>query len=312
MEEKNPFISVVSPVYGCSTSLVELYMRLTESLKKISETYEIILVNDASPDGAWEVIVKLCEKDSRVKGLNLSRNFGQHHAITAGLEFAKGEWIVVMDCDLQDRPEEILNLYNKAIEGYDMVLGRREIRKDSVVKRFFSGIFYWVFSYLTLTKQDKSVANFGIYSRPVIKSLLSMNDKYRAFALMIQWVGFVKTYIPVKHENRTNGKSSYNFRKSINLALNAMIAFSDRPLKITIKVGFVTVVLSSLFILYKIINSLLFGYEIIGWASLIASIFFSTGIIITVLGVLGLYIGRIFEEVKNRPIYLIRNKINIE
>ncbi|MDD2345528.1 MAG: glycosyltransferase family 2 protein, partial [Bacteroidales bacterium] len=119
--DKRPLISVVSPVYGCSTNLIELYLRLKESISKITEDFEIILVNDASPDDAWNTIVALCEKDERVKGLNLSRNFGQHYAITAGLELSYGEWIVVMDCDLQDRPEEIPNLYNKAMEGYDMV-----------------------------------------------------------------------------------------------------------------------------------------------------------------------------------------------
>ncbi|HRS18823.1 MAG TPA: glycosyltransferase family 2 protein [Bacteroidales bacterium] len=153
MQITQSHISVVTPVYGCKTCLVELYLRLKTTLEQITQDFEIIMVNDASPDGAWETIVELAARDQRVKGINLSRNFGQHYAITAGLDHAQGEWVVVMDCDLQDQPEEIVKLYAKAQEGWDIVFARRTQRQDSFTKRLFSKIFHRVFSYLSGIKQ---------------------------------------------------------------------------------------------------------------------------------------------------------------
>ena len=145
----NPHISIVSPVYGCQTCLYEFYYRLKETLGKITDNFDIILVNDYSPDGAWATIVELANKDNRVKGINLSRNFGQHYAITAGLDNCNGDWVVVMDCDLQDQPEEIIKLYEKKKEGYDFVQGCRIKRKDNVIKKALSKAFYMVMQYLT-------------------------------------------------------------------------------------------------------------------------------------------------------------------
>jgi len=162
-------ISVISPIYGCKECLFELYDRLVKTLSQITENFEIILVNDACPQSSWERIAMLCAKDPRVKGINLSRNFGQHYAITAGLDHATGDWVVVMDCDLQDRPEEIIKLYTKALEGYDIVFGRRAERKDSFIKRFGSMAFNRVLEYFTETKHDNSIANFGIYAHKVVR-----------------------------------------------------------------------------------------------------------------------------------------------
>jgi glycosyltransferase involved in cell wall biosynthesis len=308
---KNPLISVVSPVYGCSTNLIELYVRLKESISTITEDFEIILVNDASPDDAWNTIVALCEKDERVKGLNLSRNFGQHYAITAGLEYAKGEWVVVMDCDLQDRPEEIPNLYNKAMEGYDSVFAQRFQRKDKFFKRFFSKMFYALFGYLTETKQDPSVANFGIYSRNVIDSILQMRDQIRFFPTMVQWVGYNKFYFPVKHDERGSGISGYSLKKLINLAINNIIAFSDKPLRLTAKIGFVIASLSFIVGFVYLIMYFFGKIEVLGFASLIISLWFLSGVIMMILGMLGLYIGKVFEKVKERPVFIVKKKINL-
>ena len=178
-------ISVVSPEYKGEKMVSELVRRIKESVGTITDDFEIILVNDASPDNTWAEIEKECAADSRVKGLDLSRNFGQHYAITAGLHYAKGEWVVVMDCDLQDRPEEIPNLYKKAMEGWDIVFAQRKLRNDGFLKRTSSRMFYSVFSYLTETKQDSSVANFGIYSHKVIESVLAMKDQLRYFPTMV-------------------------------------------------------------------------------------------------------------------------------
>ncbi|MGA2405356.1 MAG: glycosyltransferase family 2 protein [Bacteroidales bacterium] len=308
----HPFISVISPVYGCKSCLYELCFRLKETLEKITQDFEIILVNDVSPDGAWETIIELAQKDSRVKGINLSRNFGQHYAITAGLDNCNGEWVVVMDCDLQDQPEEILKLYNKALEGYDIVFGRRFARKDHFFKKFFSKLFYFFFSYLTDTKQDYTVANFGIFHKKVIQAILNMGDYYRVFPILIQWVGFKKTYIDVEHGYRNEGKSGYSYRQLIRLAFDMIVSFSEKPLRLGLKFGILISFVSFLMGLYYLIQYLTGKVLVPGYTSLIITIMFSTGIIISFLGLVGVYIGKVSIQVKNRPKYIVKQKINIE
>ncbi len=241
----------------------------------------------------------------------MSRNFGQHYAITAGLEHAQGDWVIVMDCDLQDLPEEILKLYNKALEGYDIVFAQRENRQDSFFKKMSSKIFYSALSYLTDTKQDSSIANFGIYKKEVINAILSMNDYHKYFPTMAQWVGFSKTAIPVKHNRRENDRSSYNLKSLLTLAFNNIITFSNKPLKLVLGFGFAVVIISiimAIFFFFKYING---EIKIIGYTSLIISIWFLSGIIIMILGVLGIYIGKIFDKIKDRPVYIIKEKINL-
>lgn len=305
-------ISIVVPVYGCRTALVELYLRLKTTLTQITDDFEIILINDASPDGAWETIQELAAKDSRILGVDFSRNFGQHYAITAGLEHAKGEWIVVMDCDLQDRPEEILALYNKAQEGFDAVLARRAVRNDTFVKKTFSQLFYKLFGYLTDTKYDNTVANFGIYNHKVIKAVLSMNDKIRVFPVMLQWVGFNKCSIDVVHDSRVMGKSSYNFTKLFNLAFNIIISFSNKPLLLTVRLGIFISLISlgvGIFYTYKHLTGQIL---VSGFAGLIVSIWFLSGMIIFSIGILGIYLGKLFDTSKDRPNYIIKSIIKHE
>ena len=207
-----PYFSVVTPVYGCKTSLYELYIRLKNPLEIINPDFEIIMVNDGNLDGSWETIVELTKKDNRVKGLNLSRNFGQHNAITAGLAHCTGEWVIVIDCDLQDQPEEIRRLLEKAEEGFDIVLAQRINRRDSLLKKILSKIFYKILSYLTESKQDYRVANYGIYSKKVIKAILDMKDYIRYFPTMVRWVGFRQVTIEVEHSDRVSGKTSYSVK----------------------------------------------------------------------------------------------------
>ena len=204
-------ISVVSPVYFGENLVEELVTRLDNSLTQICDDYEIILVEDGSPDDSWKSIEKACSVNSKVKGIKLSRNFGQHYAISCGLEHANGDWIVVMDCDLQDRPEEIRNLLEKALEGYDIVFAQRIERQDTFLKRMSSLAFYKVFSYLTDTQQDPSIANFGIYNKKVINAVLSMKDTIRYFPTLVQWVGFNSSKIEVEHNSRFDGHSSYSW-----------------------------------------------------------------------------------------------------
>lgn len=303
-------ISVVSPVYMGEKIIQDLVARLNEVLQKICEDYEIILVEDGSPDKSWKTIEEICKIDPKVKGIKLSRNFGQHYAITCGLEEAKGDWVVVMDCDLQDQPEEIPNLFNKAAEGYDIVFAQREHRQDSFVKKTTSRFFYKLFSYLTETKHDATIANFGIYNKKVIQAILSMNDYIRYFPTMVQWVGFNSMKLKVKHFSRFEGKSSYTFSKLLKLAFNNIVSFSDKPLKILVKFGFFASSISFLIGLFYLYQYFTGQISVLGFSSIIITIAFLSGIIILTLGLVGIYVGKTFEQSKQRPKYIIHQKLN--
>ncbi len=306
-----PFFSIISPVYESENLIDTLVERIGEQMSILGENYEIILVEDGSSDNSWEKIEANAQKDARIKGIKLSRNFGQHYAITAGLQAAKGQWIVVMDCDLQDNPAEIPQLYQKAQEGYEVVLARRKRRQDDFLKRVFSWIFYKVLSYLTGQKQDASVANFGIYHRAVIEAICQMPENLRYFPTMVAWVGFRQSKIDVSHQARQVGESSYNFSKRLNLAVNIMLAYSDKPIRLTIKLGFSIALLAFIFAIITLIRYFTGEIKVLGYTSLIISISFFSGLIMMTLGVVGLYVGKTFESVKRRPLYIVEKKINM-
>ncbi len=274
------------------------------------DNYEIVLVEDRGPDNSWAMIQQIAATNPKVKGIQLSRNFGQHAAITAGLDHSNGEYVVVMDCDLQDVPEEIPKLYQKILEGYDYVLASRDNRQDNFVKKLFSQLFHRTLSYLTATTHDPLVANFGIYRRKVVNAVVSMRESIRYFPTQRTWVGFKKTTVSVHHSSRFEGTTSYNFTKLINLALDIILAYSDKPLRIMVKFGLGLSFFSILVALGYFIYALVKGFEVLGFASLIISIWLFSGLIIFFLGILGLYLGKIFENVKNRPIYIVDNQIN--
>jgi polyisoprenyl-phosphate glycosyltransferase len=304
-------ISVVSPIYGCKECLFELYDRLVKTLSQITENFEIILVNDACPQASWERIAMLCAKDPRVKGINLSRNFGQHYAITAGLDHATGDWVVVMDCDLQDRPEEIIKLYNKALDGYDIVFGRRAQRQDSFIKRFGSMAFNRVLEYFTETKHDNSIANFGIYAHKVVETINRYREHSRDFLLFAQMVGFKKVEIDIEHAPRAHGESSYNFSKLFRLAIDSIISHSNKPLRLSIQLGFFIALASLGYASWLVIRYFFYHTPAEGWTSLMVSMFFMFGLLFAIIGITGLYIGKIFDEVKRRPLYVIQETINL-
>lgn len=305
-----PHISIISPVYNAENIIEILVNRITENVEKITNDFEIILVEDDGPDNSWEVIEASAKKNEKIVGIKLSRNFGQHYAITAGLDSAKGEWIIVMDCDLQDKPEEIISLYNKAQEGYDIVLARRHNRNDNFIKKTFSKLFYGVLGYLTGSNQDSSIANFGIYHRNVIEAVISMKESIRYFPTMIKWVGFKSTKLDVQHDSRLEGETSYNFKKLTNLALDIILAYSDKPIRLLIKFGIIVTSASFLIALYYAFRWISGEITIMGYTSLIISIWLLSGIIISTLGIIGLYVGKTFEGVKKRPIYIIKKIIN--
>ena len=303
-------ISIVIPVYQAEKILEELIARIKKAMEFARGNYHVVLVDDGSADASWRVIGNICSIEKNIKAIKLSRNFGQHHAITAGLDHCTGEWVVVMDCDLQDKPEEIERLYQKVQEGYEIVFARRIHRKDSFFKKLLSRIFYKIFSYLTGIKYDGKVGNFGIYSAKVIDTLKKMKEPLRAFSPMVRWVGFNKAFIDVEHGERYKGKSSYNYSKIITLASDIILSYSDKPLRLIVRTGFLISFISFLVGLYYLIQYLSGRILVSGYTSIIISIWFLGGLIILNLGVLGLYISKIFTGIKDRPLYIIDKTIN--
>lgn len=302
----DPTLSIVVPVYGCRECLIELCRRIDAAVAhQVTQNYEVVLVNDASPDLAWSVIEQLATADPRIRGINLSRNFGQHCAITAGLDQSRGDWVVVMDCDLQDQPEEIPKLYEAAQSGYDVVVGIRTHRRDSLFKRVSSRLFYRIFDYFTGTKVKNSIANFGIYSRKAVQGICSLREQHRSFGLFAIWVGFRRLEISVAHAQREVGETSYTLQKLVRLAMDSILAHSNTLLWVSVKLGLLISAASLFMGLWLIIRYLTWGIPLAGWTSLMVTIFFSTGLIIGCIGIMGLYIGKIFDEVKGRPLYII-------
>ena len=303
-------LSIVSPVYHGEKMVEQLVERISKSVSTITPDYEIILVNDASPDNSWLKIKELCAKEPRVKGVNLSRNFGQHYAISAGLSVCSGEWIVVMDCDLQDRPEEIPHLYNKAQEGFDIVYARRVVRHDGFFKRISSKIFHSVFDWLSGIKTDSSISNFGIFNQKVINEYNKMGEVARSFDSLIKYLGFNIGTVDVKHDSRGEGKSSYTFKKLLSLSFDVMISNTNKPLKMAIGFGFFMAFISFCLAVYNIVAKYVGNIGVEGYTTTVFSRWFVGGILLMMLGILGLYVGKIFDQVKQRPIFVIRDKIN--
>ena len=303
-------ISVVIPVYGCRAAIPELHRRLCESLEKISKAFEIILVDDYCPQNSWEEIQKVCEKDKRVIGIHMARNFGQIRAITAGLDKSRGDWVVVMDCDLQDRPETIPELYQKAQEGYDVVFARREGRKDSAITKFLSKCFYKVYDYFTDGTFVSSICNFSISKRKVIDYYCRMREQNRAYTMFIRWLGFKQTAIDMPADERFEGKSSYNLKRKLKMAFEIITSQSNKPLLFSVKLGFVSAFLALIYIIYLVFREIILGDVLVGWTSIVASIYLMGGIILCAIGVVGIYVGNIFNEAKNRPLYVIDECLN--
>jgi glycosyltransferase involved in cell wall biosynthesis len=303
--ESSPYISVVVPVYKAEGCLDELYERLKNSLEIISTEFEIILVEDCGGDKSWNVIERLAQTDSRVRGLQFSRNFGQHYGITAGLDYCRGKWVVIMDCDLQDQPEEIPRLHAKALEGYDVVLARRGQRKDKLTKRFTSWCYYKIFSYLADIAYDGEVGNFRIMSHKVVENFRTMRERLRFLGGLVQWMGFPTASIEVEHAERYEGKSTYTFSKLWRLATDTIIAHSDKPLRLAVRFGFMMAFISFIYGTCILARAFFYGSAIMGWSSLIVSLYFIGGIIIAILGILGIYIGKTFDETKKRPLYIV-------
>lgn len=305
-------LSVVSPVYRGEKMLSELVERIHKAISPLTDEYEIVLVNDSSPDNSWERISEICAVDKKVKGINLSRNFGQPYAITAGLTYAKGNYIAVIDCDLQNKPEDLPAMYQKALEGYDVVSARRVVREDTFMKRMSSAIFHRVYDFLSGFETDKAVAEFGIYSRKIVDVYCSIPEYSRSFVELIHTLGFKKTTVDVLHDHRLEGKSSYNLYRLLKLSYNSIISNSNRPLHLAVALGLMMSILSFLMAIYNIFAKFLGLNEVAGYTSTIFSIWFVGGLLLLMMGVLGLYIGKIFDQVKGRPVFIVSDTLNIE
>jgi glycosyltransferase involved in cell wall biosynthesis len=301
-----PLISVVSPIYKASGCIDELCARLTKVLSELTDDYEIILVEDGSPDESWHKMQAIAAKNPKVHSLKLSRNFGQHYAITAGLDVADGDWIVVMDCDLQDPPEQIKQLYDIAVKGnHPIVVASFVERSESLRKRFVSGCFWRLLSWLAGINFDPKIGNFRIISRQVALDFRAYREQLRFFGGILSLTGYPIVELPMKREERFEGKSSYNLKRLMKISVDIIMAYSYKPLRISMAFGLLTAFLS--FLVGLVIFSLaLLGYlKVPGWASVMISVYLIGGVIIFNLGLLGYYLGRTFDEVKKRPLYVL-------
>lgn len=298
-----PDVSIVVPVYGCAGCLEDLVDRCL--LACAGRVVELLLVDDASPDGAWARITELAARHAAVRGVKLSRNFGQHAAIRAGLAHARGARVVVMDCDLQDRPEEIPALLQRLDDCVDVVQAQRTGRRDGWRKRLASRLFYALLSWLGGAPFDHRIANFGAYSRRVVDLVLAMPESDSCFPLMVRWTGLPATTVEVTHAARAEGDSSYTLRRSLRLALAIVLSHSDKALRMVVALGLgvsgvaLAVVLAAVVLFFS-------GYTgVAGYTSIIASIWLLGGILLSSLGVVGLYVGQVFRDVKARPAYVV-------
>jgi dolichol-phosphate mannosyltransferase len=298
-------INIVLPLYREESLVEELYNRVTKALKKISTNYKIILVDDGSDDLTWQKISEIAKKDKKVKGLRLSRTFGHHYALTAGLHETDADWIVVMDGDLQDRPEVIPELWNKAQEGYEVVFVSRTRRPEGMAYRLAQKLFYAGLRQLSGIKFDSTQANFSIISRKVADAYRTFGENARFYNPTITWLGFSRASISAEHGTRHSGKTSYTIKKRFELAGDIIFSYSDRPLKFSIYLGLLMAAVAFSYLFWVLIGAVTWGFAVQGWSSVMAGIFLTGGMILVVLGITGIYVGRIFREVKNRPIYVV-------
>jgi dolichol-phosphate mannosyltransferase len=296
-------LSVVVPVYGCADCLVALHDRLSRSVAEVTERYELVFIDDRSIDGGWEVLCALARRDPRVRAFRLSRNFGQDAAITAGLAQARGEWAVVMDCDLQEAPEDIPRLWAAAGEGYDVVRTTRRGWRHSAFRRWTSRAY----RKLTLeTDVRPDYSNLSLLSRRVIDAFLRLRDRDREYMIALDWLGFDSTSIEIEHRERYAGESGYSLRRLVRVALDGMFFRSTVLLRVVVLVGFLVALAGTALAVYEVIEYFAQpNQRVPGFASLAVLTLFLAGFIIVSIGVVGLYVGRIFEQVKDRPLYLI-------
>ncbi len=303
-------LSVVVAVYGCGGCLQRLHQRLTQSVSRITADYELVFVDDRSVDDGWDVLQRLARSDAHVRAFRLSRNFGQHAAITAGLAQARGSWAVVMDCDLQEAPEDIARMWAAASEGYDVIRTIRRGRRHPPLKRMASRL------YRRLTWETNASHDYGtlsLISRQVIDAFLRLRDRDREYMTALDWLGFAATAVEIDHAERHAGRSGYTLRRLTRVAFDGMFFRSTVLLRLVVFVGFVVALLGLGLAAYEIVDYLAEPSSAVpGYASLVVLLLVLAGFIIVSVGVVGLYVGRIFEQVKDRPLFLIDARVEGE
>lgn len=303
-----PLISVVSPVFNESGCIQAFYAEVSAALAAITPSWEIVLVDDGSSDDSWRQIRQLSQRDGRVRGVRFSRNFGHHVALAAGLDHCDGDWVVTIDSDLQDPPDAIPLLLETALGGFDVVVGLREGRQHGWIKRNLARAFYAVYSHLTDTPFEPRAGVFRIMSRRVVENLRQMRETSRFFAGMVNWVGFAQGAVPVQHRKRYSGETKYPLRKQILLAINGILGFSEKPLKFVATTGLAMSLLSMAYGLFIVARALAGKIVVLGYSSLAAAIFFTGGLTVFTVGLVGLYVGRIFRQVQGRPLYVVAER----
>ena len=305
-------ISVVIPVYGDKVLVSALYNALILTFDKMDVDFEILMVNDNCPYGSGEEILKLALEDKRLKFIDFSKNYGQHNAIKAGIDHCSGDYLVVMDCDLQDNPEDIIRFYSEAKKGYDIVFGDRAERNDSTVKRFLSKAFNVLTRILMENSTNRSFGNFSIINKKIINELKKIHSAQFEYVSTTFSLGFNTSFIEITKEERQVGKSSYNIIKGIKLALITIGLNSTKPLSFAIACSVIMFLFSFAFLVKLVIAYSAYSEPLLGWTSLMVSIFFIAGFLFAYLAILGLYIAQIVNNVKGRPLYCIKNKVNLD
>jgi dolichol-phosphate mannosyltransferase len=286
-----------------------MHERLTKTLSEITDSYEMIFVNDCSKDQTLLRIKELAERDSHVKYLSFSRNFGHQIAVSAGLDFCTGEAVVIIDGDLQDPPELISQMYERYKEGYKVVYAKRKTREgETWFKKATAKIFYRLLASMTSIDIPVDVGDFRLIDRVIVEHLRNMPEKSKYIRGQIAWIGYKQTFVEYHRDARLYGTTNYPLKKMLRFALDGITAFSDKPLKIASGLGIFSAIVSLLALVYALVSHFCFHTTITGWTSLILSVLFIGGVQLITIGIIGEYIARINNDVRNRPLYILDEK----
>ena len=305
--------SVIVPLFNEEAVVCETHKRLSAVMSQTDGEYEIIFVNDGSRDSTETLVKQIMQNDSHVCLINFSRNFGHQTAISAGMDNARGQAIVVIDADLQDPPEVILEMIARWKEGYDVVYGKRSVREgETVFKKATAKIFYRFLASLTDIDIPTDTGDFRLIDRKVCDAMKTLKEKNRYIRGLVSWLGFKQTSVTYVRKERFAGETKYPLKKMLSFAGDAVTSFSDKPLKIAGYAGYLLSFISFIYLLYVVIRKITVGDFGEGWASIVAINLFFNGVILVVLGIMGEYIGRIYDECKNRPLYVIAEKLGFD
>jgi dolichol-phosphate mannosyltransferase len=301
-------ISYISPVYNSEETLWDLSQSLVRVSKKNKYKYEIILIDDGSQDRSWREIQKICSKNSNIRGIKLSKNFGQHCAVTAGIQKARGEILIILDCDMQDDPNDIPRLIEKKKQGYDVVITKKIIKKHSIYRKISVKIYFYLLNKFSDIKLENDLGTMVLFTRKVANEFIKISEYHRSYTLILAWLGFNRGSINVKQNDRLKGNSSYTLRKLLSLGIDVATSQSTSFLNFSILFGAIFIISSAIFLIILFTTSFILNFHT-GWLSIVTLILFSTGLILFMLGINGIYVGKIFMQSKNRPIFIISEEM---